>query len=81
MNIDENGDSETNYTLLAFSEGSSNVEPDLVPVGHFTAMKNAMPVCDPFRNLRLSRSDKSLWWLMLNLTWRVNLTSCKLDLT
>ena len=48
MNIDENGDSETNYTLLAFSEGSSDVDPDFVPVGHFTAMKDAMPVCDLF---------------------------------
>ena len=53
MNIDENGDSETNYTLLAFSEGSQNVEPDLVPVGHFTAMKNAMPVCDDFPQIKI----------------------------
>ena len=48
MNIDKNGDSETNYTLLAFSESSPDAERDLVPVGHFTARKDAMPVCDSF---------------------------------
>ena len=42
MRIDENGDAETNYTILSFTEDSPQ---DVVPVGYFTAnVQGDMPV-------------------------------------